>query len=465
MTHPTSDRRQFLRCATVWGAAGTLVPYWFTAQSSRAGENTAKNDRPRIGAVGLGSQGNGIARRAAEYGDVVAVCDADLQRAERAREAFGGKAEVYQDYRRLLDRNDLDVITNGTPDHWHTAVNIAACRSGRDVYAEKPLTLTIDEGKRLCQVVEETERIVQVGTQHRSNGFCQTAVELVRNGRLGKLHQVWVAVPYLSTKGGPFDTLPVPPQLDWDLYQGQAPEHDYCLERTHRNFRWWYEYSGGMATDWGNHYVDIAHWGMDCERTGPVSIEARGIFPNPPGPEYFNTADRFFSRMVYPGGVELLFFSSLNERMNFQGRAGHEPITPEQIEQLFGKDAPEEAKTLDRSGIMFLGENGRIFANPSGVYGTAAEELAENPLPDDAWRAYPSSNHMANFFECIATRKQPCAPVDIEHRTVTACHLANIAMRLGRKLAWDPEAEQIVGDDEANGWQVYEQRAPYTISG
>ncbi len=463
MPRSTFHRRRFLRAVTSCGAVGALIPYWLTARTSRGRDTGSKNDRPRIGAIGVGRQGTGIARQAARFGDIVAVCDADMRHAERAKAALGGKADVYQDYRRLLDRDDIDVVTNGTPDHWHTAVNVAACRSGRDVYAEKPLTLTIDEGKRLCRVVEETGRIVQVGTQHRSNRFCQAAVELVRNGRLGKLRQVWVAVPYLSTKGGPFAAQPAPPHLDWDLYQGQAPEQAYCPQRTHRNFRWWYEYSGGMATDWGNHYVDIAHWGMDCEGTGPVSVEARGIFPNPTGSEYFNTADRFFSRMMYPSGVELLFFTSLNERMNFAGQTGHEPSTPELIERLFGKDAPEETKTLDRSGIMFLGEQGRIFVNPGGVYGRPAEELAENPLPADAWRAYPSGNHMANFFECTRSRERPCAPVDVEHRTMTACHLTNIAMRLGRKLAWDPATEQIVGDDEADAWQTYEQRAPYTI--
>ncbi len=156
-------------------------------------------------------------------------------------------------------------LIRSTPDHWHTAINIAACKSGRDVYTEKPLTLTIDEGKILSKVVEETGRIVQVGTQQRSSKPFQTAVELVRNGRLAKLKQVWVVLPHYSTKGGPFPAEPVPDTLDWDMHQGQAPVHDYCAPRAHRNFRWWYEYAGGIITDWGNHHVDIAQWGADCE--------------------------------------------------------------------------------------------------------------------------------------------------------------------------------------------------------
>ena len=299
---------------------------------------------------------------------------------------FGGKAAVYQHYRKLLDHKGIDVVTNATPDHWHTAINIAACKAGKDVYAEKPMTFSIDEGKLLCKVVEETGRIVQVGTMQRSFKEFQTAVELVRNGRIGKLKQVWVALPYYSTKGGPFAKQPVPHELDWDIYQGQAPLHDYCPERTTFNFRWWSEYAGGIITDWGNHHVDIAHWGMDCERTGPVSIEARGLYPNPDGPQCYNTPDRFFSRMLYANGVEMLFFSSVNERMRPGSATDRQVTLPEQIEWLFGKDVPKEIKSYNRNGIMFIGERGKVFVNRGAVHGKAVEELKQNPLPADAWR-------------------------------------------------------------------------------
>ena len=210
-----------------------------------------------------------------------------------AREQYGGKPDVYGDYRKLLERPDVDLIINGTPDHWHTAVCVDACRAGKDIYTEKPLTLTIEEGKILSKVVAETGRIVQVGTQQRSDPRFQTAVELVRNGRIGKLRQVWVALPYYSTKGGPFATTTVPESLNWEMYQGQAPRREFCAQRTHKTFRWWYEYAGGIITDWGNHHMDIAQWGMDCELTSPISIEARGLFPNPPESQYYNTPDRF----------------------------------------------------------------------------------------------------------------------------------------------------------------------------
>ena len=227
------------------------------------------------------------------------------------------------------------------------------------------------------------------------------------------------------------------------MYQGQAPEHDYCPQRTHLNFRWWYEYAGGIITDWGNHHVDIAHWGMDCDLSGPTSVEARGLFPNPQGPEYYNTPDRFFSRMLYANGDRSAVLLVAQRAGAIRRRRAHEDTPPEKIEWLFGKDVPEEIKKYNRNGIMFIGEKGRVFVNRGGVYGKAVEELKENPLPADAWRAYPSTDHMANFFECVKTRKQPCTPVQVEHRTVTACHLTNLSHpaeaedRLGPRQAAD----------------------------
>jgi len=462
MRNSLVTRRRFIRrgalAAAGFGAAPLLLP-----SRSTAAQPSSANDRPRIGCIGTGGRGMGDAKQAARHGDVVAVCDVDLRHAERAKKAFDGKPDVYQDYRKLLDRDDVDVVINGTPDHWHTLINVTACRAGKDVYAEKPMTLTVDEGKILRRVVEQTGRVVQVGTQQRSQRQFQTAVELVRNGRIGKLQQVWVALPYYSTKGGPFSPKPVPEPLDWDLYQGQAPEHAYYPQRAHGVFRWWYEYAGGIVTDWGNHHVDIAHWGMDCELTGPTQVDARGVFPNGGKPDCYNTADRFFSRMTYPTGVQLLYFSAVNDRRFYGPVEKHEPTPPEQTDWLFGDDAPEEIKSYNRNGIMFIGEKGRVFVNRGGVYGGPVDELKDNPLPSDAWRARPSTDHMGNFFECVRTREEPVAPVRIEHRTITACHLTNISLRLGRPLKWDPDGEQIVGDEEANGWLQREQRAPYGI--
>ena len=461
MSRSASTRREFLRTSAASTAAAATAPYWFTSRSAQAQESA--NDRLRIGGIGIGGRGSADLSSAAQFGDVVAVCDVNLKTAEGAKKRYGGKPDVYQDYRKLLERKDIDLIINGTPDHWHTAVCIDTCRAGKDIYTEKPMTLTIDEGKIMRQVVEDTGRVVQVGTQQRSARQFQTAVELVRNGRIGKLRQVWVALPFYTTTGGPFATQPVPEHFDWDLFQGQAPEHDYCPQRTRGNFRWWYEYAGGIVTDWGNHHVDIAQWGIGTKLTGPTSVDARGLFPNPKGDQYYNTPDRFFSRAMYADGVELLYFASMNERARYGQVGDHQETTPEQIEWLFGNDVPEEIKTYDRNGIMFIGDKGRVFVNRGGVYGKPVDELKENPLPADAWRAKASSNHMANFIECVKTREEPVSPVRIQHRTITICHLTNISIRLGRKLTWDPKTEQIVGDKEANEWLKREQRAPYTI--
>ena len=460
MAQQQASRREFLKRSSGLYAAGVVAPYVWSRPQARA---ESANDRPRIGAIGTGGRGTGDMKQAAQFGDVVAICDADRKRAELACKAVGGQADIYQDYRELIDRKDIDVVVNGTPDHWHTLINIAACKAGKDVYAEKPLTLTVDEGKLLRTVVEETGRVVQVGTQQRSTRQFQTAVELVRNGRIGTLKQVWVALPYFSTKGGPFPTEPVPETLDWDLYQGQAPERPYCRQRTHQNFRWWYEYAGGIITDWGNHHMDIAQWGMDCELTGPTSVDARGLFPNAKRPDCYSTPDRFFARLAYSNGVELLYFSALNDRRLYGKVEKHDATTPEQIEQLFGPDISDEIKTFDRNGVMFIGDRGRIFVNRGGIYGKASEELEKNPLPPDAWRVPTSNDHMENFFACVKSRQEPVSPVRIQHRTITACHLTNISIRLNRAITWDPAKEQIVGDAEAESMIRRVQRTPYEI--
>lgn len=464
MSQARHSRRSFLGTTTAALAAGAAASFGLRSGKRAEAAFQTPNERPHIGAVGAGGRGTSILKAAAKFGQVVAICDADLSHAEQAREAFGGTADVYQDYRELLDRQDIDVVINGTPDHWHTIINVAACRAGKDLYTEKPMTLTIDEGKILRRVVKQTGRVVQVGTQQRSSKQFQTAVELVRNGRIGKLREVWVALPYFSTKGGPFESSTPPTSLDWELYQGQAPVSDYCVQRTHKVFRWWYEYAGGIVTDWGNHHVDIAHWGMDCELTGPVSIDARGLFPNGGAPQCYNTPDRFFSRMVYPNGVPLLYFSALGEQLLYGDVQAHAETTPQEMEFLFGKDASEEIKTYNRNGIMFVGDQGRVFVNRGGLYGKPAEQLADNPLPDDAWRVRESDDHMGDFFACVKTREEPVSPVRVQQRTISACHLTNISLRLGRSLQWDPLSEQFVGDDEANRWLSREQRKPYTLT-
>lgn len=439
------NRRQFLQSTAVV-AAGLTVPYFFSESKTLADETKSKNDRPRVGCIGNGGMGRGDANAAKRYGDILANCDVDRNNAEYLRDRIAdGKSEIYEDYRKLLDRKDIDIVTISTPDHWHTKIAIDAMRAGKDVYCQKPLTLTIDEGKLLCKVVKETGRVLQVGTQQRSedNNMFLKAVALVQQGRLGKIKKVTVAIGG-APKGGPFTKAEAPGHLNWDMWLGQAPKVDYIKQRSHHDFRWWYEYSGGKMTDWGAHHVDIAQWAIGMDQSGPTKIEVnQSELPipfengNPTMDDFFNTATRFSIRCTFPNEVEVLIRDQAND---------------------IGFD----------NGILFEGESGRIFVNRGKLTGTPVDDLASNPIGEDVFLALRKGkrfdSHMGNFIECCKDRSMPVSDVYSHHRALTTCHLANIAIRLDRNLTWNPESEQIVGDDEANAWQKREQRAGFEIS-
>ncbi|MBN2294995.1 MAG: Gfo/Idh/MocA family oxidoreductase [Pirellulales bacterium] len=439
MSHNKTTRREFLRNAAISGAAVGMVPYVFTAQRADAATAKSKNDRLRVGAIGMKYQGSVIAKLALPYADVVAIADVDRQIAEKAQAEFPGKADLYEDYRKMLDRNDIDAITIGTPDHWHTKIVIDACRAGKDVYCEKPLTLTIDEGKRMCKVVEETGRVVQVGSWQRSDNRFRLACEMVRQGRIGKLQSVEVVLGK-NKQGGPFKIEKPPAHLNWDMWQGQTPDVPYIKERCHYTFRWWYEYSGGQMTDWGAHHMDIAQWGIGLDHSGPVEVESTAKFPNVKNG--YNVAIDFGVKLLYENGVTL------------------------------------EVADNGRNGVMFVGDKGRIFVNRGTVSGKPVEDLKDDPLPREKYTIYKHDNltrpprvgkhdailnHMGNFFDCIQTREKPISDVVSQHRSVSVCHLSNISMWLGRKLKWDPQKELFVGDEEANARLLRPQRKGYEI--
>jgi predicted dehydrogenase len=438
----TQSRREFLR---VSAASPLLLPLLHPGRTM-ADDTKAKNDRPRLGLIGAGGQGRGDAHGASHYGDFLAVCDVDKEHAEKARDDDGigkGKAEVYEDYRKLLDRNDIDAVIIGTPDHWHTRICIDAMKAGKDVYCEKPLTLTIDEGKKLGQVAKSTGRVVQVGTQQRSdhNRVFLLAVALVRSGRIGKIKKVTAAIGG-GPKEGPFTKESPPPELNWDMWLGQAPKVDYIKERCHAQFRWWYEYSGGKLTDWGAHHVDIGQWGIGMEDSGPISIEVeKGTLPvefkdgNPTVDDCYNTPTEF------------------------------------QVKATFSNDVVILIRDDTENGVTFEGEHGRIFVTRDriDVSGGAVGALYKDPVPEsllvELRKGKRIDGHMANFFECARDRAVPVADVWTHHRALSTCHLANIAIRLGgRKLTWDPAKEEIVGDNEANSWLSRPQRAGFEIT-
>jgi predicted dehydrogenase len=422
------------------------VPYFFSRTKTLADETKSANDRPRVGCIGLGGMGQGDAQAARQYGDIVAVCDVDRGHAESAAsnpKIGNGKAEIYEDYRKLLERNDIDVVTISTPDHWHTACALAALRAGKDIYCQKPLTLTIAEGKLLCDTVKETGRVLQVGTQQRSEDNFLKAVALAQQGRIGKIHRVTVAIGG-SPKGGKFTKQDPPKNLNWDMWLGQTPKVEYIPERCHNNFRWWYEYSGGKMTDWGAHHVDIAQWGIGQHDSGPTSVEVLAAeHPVPFEKGYptvddtYNAAMTFDIKCMFAGGIEMRIRDTADD---------------------LGFD----------NGVMFEGEKGRFFVNRGKLTGKPVEDLAQNPLSEqvmtDLRKGKPRENHMGNFILCTKDKSTPQSDVWSHHRILTTCHLANIALRLNRKLNWDAKSEQIVGDDEANAWQKRDQRQGYEVA-
>jgi predicted dehydrogenase len=425
-------------------AAASALPAWFAERvlaEDKPAQPASANDKPNIALIGCGGRGRSIAKEAQKFGRIIAVCDVDSSHVEGA--AIELKAEhKYSDFRKLLERDDVHVVLNGCPDHWHTLVNVAALRSGKDVYSEKPLTLTIDEGKKLVKVVRETKRVLQTGTQQRSDPQFRMVCELVRNGRLGKLSKVTTVVP-AGLHGGPFKEQPVPKNLDWDTWLGQAPKVPYVPQRCHTTFRFWYDYSGGTITDWGAHHNDIALWGMGLDRSGPTSVEAKKLVEPVPGG--YTAASEYAVHYTYANGVE------------------HTCKTTK-FDSIFGSPQGEPPAGETRNGVIFEGPEGRIYVRRGHVE-ASNPDLLKQELPSGAERLQVSNDHMGNFFECVRTRKPPICEAEVGHRSVSVCHLGSIALRTGRKLQWDPEKEQFVGDgaEEGNRYVAREMRKPWTL--
>jgi len=450
-------RRRALQSSLAWAGAAL-----WTGRSGRVLGFVNANNRPRIAAVGTGSRWSqratgidapyGSAQSVRKYGDYVAVCDADSDRRSRAKALVhhwtGHEPDSFLDYRAVLDRDDIDIVHISTPDHWHAKIAIEAMLAGKDLYCEKPMTLTIDEGQQMCDICRRTGRIVQIGTQQRSNRNFIRAIALIRHGRIGKLKKATCSIGGSPTSPQIPQVTP-PKNLDWNLWLGPAPEVAYrylagpngetkSWSRCHYEFRWWYEYSGGKLTDWGAHHVDIATWAMGKTDTGPVSIdpimvkhpmEFKDGFPSKD--DHYNTATQFLLKAAYADGLELII------------------------------------RHDGDNGILFEGTEGRIFVNRGRLTGRAVEELKTNPLPEGALEAvyknHPLVDHFQNFFEAVTEREEPISDVFSHHRALSTCHLAGIAARLGRKIRWDPKSEQVVGDRQAQNFVRRENRQGFEI--
>lgn len=438
------SRRSFLQKASVAAAASGL-PLWFLQRELAAAEVaktiTSPNSRPGVALIGCGGMGQGDAQNAARFGDIVAVCDVDQKYCDEAAQKFtqdGKTPAKYGDFRKLLERDDIHAIVQATPDHWHTLINISAAQAKKDVYGEKPLTLTIDEGKHVIQAVRKNKIVFQTGTQQRSSKRFRLACELVRNGRLGTLKEVSVFVP-AGIRGNHFRKVAVPAGFDYDYWLGQAPSAEYFTERCHTTFRWWFAYSGGPVTDWGAHHNDIARWAIGLD--GPVAVEARVI--TPPLPDGYTTPSEFEATLLWANGVTQF-------------------VKTTTADSPFGAILDENGQ---RNGVKFTGTNGWIWVNRDEI--TASDkQLLLTPLADDAVKLEVSNDHMKNFFDCVSSRRDPIASVENGHRSACIGHLIIIALQAGRKLTWNPEQEVFIGDGatEANTRLARNMRAPYNYS-
>lgn len=440
----SANRRDFLKATAATSAAASAA-YW--SQQMAVAQDGAK---PTVASIGVGgsrgryNRGGAIARNASKFGEMVAVCDVDDLHTAEFNSAFGDKLKTYRDYRDMLAENRTDVVTIGTPDHWHVPIAIAALRNGSDVYCEKPLTLTVAEGKQICEVVKETGRVFQVGTQQRSENDSRflRAIAIVQSGRLGKNVNAYCAIGG-APSCDPIEPVEAPADLDWNMWVGPAMEAAYS-ERRRKEFRWFYQYSGGKMTDWGAHHIDIAQWALGKQDTGPIAVTGGGKMPSIV-PSQFDWAAFFAGDATLPAAFNTA--NTFNLELEYEGGA---------ILSVNDKYVREGDNVNFGNGILFEGEKGRIFVNRGKLEGRPINDMSEadnkeiDALVAELYNGKKPGNHMGNFFACREDGELPVSDVFTHHRTMTACHLCNIALMVGRDLKWDPKAEQFVGDDAAN---------------
>jgi predicted dehydrogenase len=409
------------------------------------------NDRIRVGLIGCGGQGSYDLRNALRIKNVqcVALCDPDDRQVERV--ARGVVQPVHstadllttKDFRKVLELKDLDAVIVATPDHWHALPMIVACQAGKDVYVEKPLSVSIAEGRRMVDAARKYDRVVQMGTQQRSASHYAQAIEYVRSGKLGKIRLVR-AWAYLDWKGEtPVlpDTDP-PPELDYDLWLGPAPKRPFNQNRFHFTFRWFWDYAGGLVTDWGAHMIDIANWGMGIKApSSAVSVGGKFGYPK----DAMETPDTQQVIWEFPD------FSMIWEHALGVGRG---PETREHGVAFHGNNG---VLVVDRSGWEVYPETDRIDKR--------VREYKMTGLPRQglAWGEDYSLLHVQNFVECMRSRKRPTSDVEIGHNSMIACHLGNVAYRLGRQVKWDVEREAFLGDSEAQRYLSRPYREPWKL--
>lgn len=475
-----ATRRAFLQASA---GVAAYVGTGLRTSEALAADSKSPNEQPVVGFIGTGIRYHtNHCEKALTYGPCAGISDVDMVQLGRAKQAAINihreknrplVIDEYEDYRKLLDRQDVDVIVIGSVDHWHTKQVIDAMQAGKDVYCEKPVTLTIREGQQIEEVQKATGKVMQVGTQQRTeyNQQFVKAAALCRDGRVGDVKDVTVCIGG-SRESGVLPVVDPPKALNWDMWLGQCPMVDYRAAdevvdktgwgagfpfgRAHHYYRWFYEYSGGKLTDWGAHHVDIATWALDKQGSdiGPIKIEPISVVHPvnfdekgmPTKDDQFNCALTFNVKCTFADGIV-----------------------------MHVRDDASKDKGFD-NGIMFEGTKGRYLVNRGKLVGAPVEALSSNPLPSDAIEklyADPSAAnlgglgsdgyHMKNFMECVKTRKTPASDIKTHNAMLNICHAVNVAMRLNRTVTYDP-ATQTFGDDKlANSFVSREQRKGYEI--
>ncbi len=437
----TSRRRFLKQTGATLGALA--IPSVVPASALGGAGTVAPSERIVMGGIGLGGQGQRNMRNFISHTDVqwVAVCDVDTERRNQAKaivdEDYGNTdCATTVDFRELLARRDIDAVLIATSDRWHSPLSIMAAQAGKDIYCEKPMSLTVAEGRALADTVKRYGTVYQCGTQRRSMRTFAFAVQLARSGKLGRLTTLHSYV----RAGSACPTLPpqpVPAELNYDLWLGPAPYRPYhksfVYEHAYNNN---FSYSGGMITDWGAHCNDLAQWANDSEHAGPVEFEGTAEFPRD---GFGNVPTALHVEATYANGVKLLMHDK-KER----------PLWPTDNSEL---------------AVMFQGTEGWVYADDGGNVLAQPESLLEQQrFQRQTWMdAANWAGHHRNFLDCIKTRRAPIAPAEIAHRSVSTCHVANICLRLGRKLRWDPDTETCVDDAEANRLLARAMRSPWRL--
>jgi predicted dehydrogenase len=463
MTHNQSDtvsRRDFLKTTGTGIAASAVMGGFPTIVPASVLGASAPGNRINVGSIGTGRISRGHDMPGVWKYDtarIVAVSDLDSKRLEDAKrlvnDYYAKKTGTpydgvtgYADYRDLLASRDVDAVLISTPDHWHALIAVAAVRAGKDVYLQKPASLTIAEGRALADAVHRSGRIFQIGSQQRSSAQFRYAAELVRNGRIGRLQTVKIGLPG-DPAGRVEPEMPVPPNLNYDMWLGSTPVVYYTENRVHPQTSYdrpgWLrceQFGAGMITGWGSHHIDCAHWAMDTEYTGPVEVWGTAEFPTS---GLWDVHGAFKTEATYANGVHMIVSGEFPNGIRFEGTdgwifvsRGDETVTP----------SDPVARLKDAQALA--------ASNPA---------IITSVIGPDEVHLYESTDHHGNWLECVRSRRNPIVPVEVAHRSCSACLLHHIAMKLKRRLRWDPDKERFVGDDQANAMLSRTQRAPYRL--